>query len=52
MKDIKHYYDDKIDRDFLNFIVSFYIAENEKQIHENDAIESEKIRQMEKANKK
>jgi hypothetical protein len=52
LTDIKKYYNDEIERDFLNFCVAFYIAENEFNIHQNDAIESEKMRQMEKANKK
>ena len=41
-----------MDLDFLEFCVKFYLADNELNIHQNDAVENEKARLLKKNNPK
>ena len=52
LADVKDYYKGYEDRDFLDFCVSFYLAESQFDSHLNDAFELEKTRRQEADSKK
>lgn len=52
LSDIEKFYNDNLDKDFIDFCVTFYLAESQFNIHQNDAIQIEQMQRQEEANKK